>query len=94
MHEFTDTLNLIGISFEIVGFLIILPHLKRWLRKKFHKAFKEAEKESDGAPLGIEESSEIITNATNKEWRLMENVGIPLVIIGLFFQGASTLFHS
>jgi len=94
LHESTDILNLIGITFEIAGFIIILPHLKRWLRRKLHRSLQEVEKESEGGPLGIEESDEIVTNITNRYWKKIENIGIPLVIIGLFFQGLSTLFHS
>jgi len=94
MHEFTDTLNLIGISLEIIGFAIILPHIKRWLQKRIHKLAEEAEKESEGAPLGIHESHEVVTNTVNIYWKKLENIGIPLVILGLFFQGLSTLFHS
>lgn len=94
MHEHTDILNLIGIALEIVGFIIILPHLKRWLRRKLHRSLQEVEKESKGAPLGIEESDEIVSNVTNRYWKKIENIGIPLVIAGLFFQGLSTLFHN
>ena len=94
LHEFTDTLNLIGIGFEIAGFVIILPHLKRWLRRKLHRSLQEVEKESEGAPLGIEESDEIVSNVVNRYRKKIENIGIPLVITGLFFQGLSTLFHS
>jgi len=44
LHEFTDTLNFIGISLEIIGFAIILPHIKRWLQKRIHKLAEETEK--------------------------------------------------
>jgi len=89
-----DSLNLFGIALEIVGFAIILPHIKRWLHKRIHRLAEEADKESEGAPLGIDESHEVVTNVLNKYWKKLENVGIPLVIIGLFFQGMSTYFHS
>lgn len=94
LHEFTDTLNLIGIILEIAGFSIILPHIKRWLHNRLHKVAVQADKESKGASLGIDKDHEVVTKSLNYYWKKMENIGIPLVIAGLVFQGLSTWFHS
>lgn len=94
MHEFTDSLNLIGISFEVIGFVTILPQLKRALTKRIHKLAEKADRENYGASIGIDESHEVVTNTVNTYWKKLENIGIPLVIMGLFFQGFSTLLHN
>ena len=96
MHELTNPniLNLIGVGLEIFGFFLLIPHLKRWLHKRLHRVAVEAEKESEGAPLGIDESHEVVTNVLNMYWKKLEDTAIFLVIMGLFFQGLSILLHS
>jgi len=92
LHELTDTLNLIGIIFEIFGFVIILPYIFRWLQRRTFKTLDELDKEGQGAPVGV--SDEILNSITNRKWGKIQNIGVPLVIIGLVFQGLSTIFHS
>jgi len=97
LHEIPfseNILNLIGIGLEIIGFIIILPHIKRWLQKRILRLANEAEKEHPGAPLGIDESHEVVVNTVNIYWRKLENIGIPLVITGLAFQGLSLFIHN
>ena len=74
--------------------MIILPHIKRWLHNRLHKIAIEADKESEGASLGIDKDHEVVTKSLNYYWKKMENIGIHLVILGLIFQGLSTWFHS
>lgn len=94
MDALDQWLNLIGVALEIAGFLIILPQIKRGLHKRIHKLAVQTEKESEGASLGIDESHEVVTNVVNHYWKMLENIAIPLIILGLFFQAYSTIIHN
>lgn len=95
MHELTNIenlLNMTGIILEIVGFALLLSKLRVWIRNRYAKNLTAKAQEAEGAYTGP--PNRTIDNATKKTWKHIENLAIPLVIFGLFFQGLAIFLHS
>jgi len=77
---------------EIIGFGLLLARFKNWIRRRVSQNLEDLEKQGLGAPVGA--SNEIVDNITNSYWKGIENLAIPLVIFGLFFQALAVFFHN